>query len=531
MVGRRRPLVGELHDQPGAGGAVVSKHADGPVELTGDDVDVAVAVEVAEDGAAATARLPEEGADRRVVHRGEAFPPPDEEQGRLFVVRIHRVRPGFGVDVAIEDEQVLVAVVIEVVEPAGPAQIGAADHAQTELHGPVVEERAVEVQVQRVRIAGEVGREDVRAGVPVDVADSDPHGGLVAAVEVGREAAVEADVLERQPATVAKEPVGHRVIAHEDLRFAVAVQVQDGDPQAEAGLDCEAPRSFGDVAEGAIAEVLVEHVGLRGEPVRAGENLDALVARAGGWIGQVELEVVDRVQVEIAVAVEIAEGGARAPAGIADPGGFGDVGEPRAAGCGGVPQEHVGPVAGDVKVVEAVAVEVAHRGAHGPPSDADPQRFGHVAEPQPAEVLVQPAPRPAFRVPERGAVGDEEIEVAVSVMIDERQTAAVDLEDLRGRLVTAGHHHLDPAVPRDVLEPQGLPPCGPGRGRRCGVAAAPEDGHGDQQGPRRAEGAHPQTSARGHRRRSPHWAPPADRVGPAVGGQYNGRRGGGRKNA
>ena len=77
------------------------------------------------------------------------------------------------VDVAVGDEDVLPAVVVEVEEVDAEADILAVD-AETGLDARVDEARAV-VAVQRGHLFGEVGPDDVEPAVAVVVADADAH--------------------------------------------------------------------------------------------------------------------------------------------------------------------------------------------------------------------------------------------------------------------------------------------------------------------------------------------------------------------
>ena len=131
---------------------------------------------------------------------------------------------------------------------------------------------------------------------------------------------------ERAVAVVEVEDV-RAVVAEEDVRVAVVVDVADDDPVAEA-REAQA-RRLGHVLELAVAQVLVE-------PVRALPGGPEGQERAGG-----------EVEVELAVVVVVEDGHARAVGGgevlllgharevdEVDPGLAGDLGEPERARLG-----------------------------------------------------------------------------------------------------------------------------------------------------------------------------------------------------
>ena len=200
-----------------------------------------------------------------------------------------------------------------------------------------------------------------------------------------------------------EQEVGHRVVADEDILPAVAVQVEDDHAEAVGGLDCAARGGGGDVPKGPVTDVLIEDVGLGGQPPRARHDHDALEPGARRRVGEVKVKIVDHIEIEVAITVDITKGGARAPARVPHPRLLRHVLEAAAD----VPQKDVGTVAGQVEIVSAVAVVVAHGDTHRPATHADPQVPRHVAEAQPSEVLVQPATRPVLRLPDGRPVGDE----------------------------------------------------------------------------------------------------------------------------
>ena len=457
-----RPL--EAHGDPVVGAVVhVAQEPQRPVELPDNDVHIAVAVEIAEHGSAVAVRAQEPRP--RVLHHLETAAGPPHHQRSLLIVGIHGDLGGLRIDVAVEHHQVLRTVVVQVHERGRPAEERAAGSTDAELGSAVVEERAVEVQVERVGVAREVRGEDIGETVRIHVADRDSHGGLRRAVDVGGHAAHHAALLEAERSSgdgaVGEERIRLGIIADQDVRPAIAVEVHDGEVQPEARDALPDSRRFAGIAKGAVAAILVEQVRARRQAPRTGHHRDALERRRRGRPGGIEVEVVDDEEVEVPVAVEVGKACAGGPARISEACLRGDVLEPAAAH---VAKQDVRPVAAQVEVVAAVAVVVAHGAAEAPARRPGAHGRRDIAEMHAAHVLEEPCARAMLGIGKRGAVGHEDVHVAVAVEIDQRKPAALHFQDLLGGERAAGHHCRQSAAGGDVFEPDG----GRGHGlRRC----------------------------------------------------------------
>ena len=121
--------------------------------------------------------------------------------------------------------------------------------------------------------------------------------------------------------------------------------------------------------------------------------------------------------------------------GRAQSGSSGDVLEPRAAV---VAIEHVSAVVSEEQIQPSVVVVVAGAHAGRPPGAAQPDPIGHVRERAVAPVAIQPIGRrlagakrrvAPLAVSEASAAQHERVEPAVAVVVDERDTGAVGLDD------------------------------------------------------------------------------------------------------
>ena len=151
------------------------------MDVVDDDVDVAVVVEIGEGRAAAGGR----GRDRRTETLRDVLEASVAEVAvddlALLVARLGLEPLDLGIDVAVDEEEIEPAVVVEIDEadaPAEPARV----EADAGGERAVVAEALAAVRVQRRGVAGEVGLEEIDRAVAVVVADRDAHAGLRLAV-------------------------------------------------------------------------------------------------------------------------------------------------------------------------------------------------------------------------------------------------------------------------------------------------------------------------------------------------------------
>ena len=137
------------------------------VVIDDQDVDVAIVVEVAEGAAAAgVQRLPRPVPPRPVNSSNCPLP-------RLRKTHARRRRSRslqFRIDAAGHPENIRVAVVVEVRDADAPADVARLD-AEPGREGDVAEIALAVVDVQRRRVVGEVGLEDIEIAVQLEVAD------------------------------------------------------------------------------------------------------------------------------------------------------------------------------------------------------------------------------------------------------------------------------------------------------------------------------------------------------------------------
>ena len=142
---------------------------------------------------------------------------------------------------AVGDEQVEPAVIIDVEGDGAEAGLRAARGGEIRRQGAVGEQAAAEVPAQGVRLVDEVGVEQVDAAVAVEVLGDDAHAGRGLARPVVGDARRGADLLESQAPEVAEQEVRRPVVGHEEVEPAVAVEVGDGQAQAASARGPRSP--------------------------------------------------------------------------------------------------------------------------------------------------------------------------------------------------------------------------------------------------------------------------------------------------
>ena len=436
----------------------------GPVDIVDHQREPAVVVEIGVRRAIREARLVHSPFGRLVGKRQIGIVAEDiigqpvavellqESQGTLVVsgsaCTEHRglvveIVGGFGVPVA--DEDVLIAIVVEIAEQGAPAPIGAR-HARepshvAEDHVPVRRDAVAQLQrVDVVRVAkppateieataiGEIpahaflplerGREhvhleDVGPAVVIEVGDIDAHARKARVLEPGTGLVGERSV----PVIDVEDIVGCDVVGDVDIGPAVVVHVRHHHPESVSDL-LQDPRLPGYIREGPIAVVAIELV----VAFRAAA-LDAERVRVRHATGKVLGGIVEQKEVEAAIPVVIEEHGVGGETRIGDAVACRGLGE-RAVAV--IDEQQVGPVLsfgalgpgdGDVDVQIPVVIDVHHGGAGGPPVRGDPRRLRDVFEPHAARVPVQPA---------RDHVAAEE---------NVRQSVVIDVSDRYARAV------------------------------------------------------------------------------------------------
>ena len=291
------------------------------VAVGDQDVDAAVVVDVAERrGTAggderrrsAAARLhflePRPAGRRRGAERDAA------QQQIGFGIRIGREGLALQADAAIGLIEIEPAVIVEVHQGHAEAREAPAHHAQAHHAGGIDEERAVVAEIG-IGLGVEVHDQQVVVAVVVDVGGVHAHTRLRRAVLIDGHTAGQRRLHEAPIAPIDPQMIRRAVVGDEHVGTPVAVDVIGQHAQAVAA--CGRDAGFGAlISERAVAGVAEEQIrGGRVVVLRRAEIDDAGQAETLALARRLPREIARHEQIQVAVGVGVEERGARAPAG------------------------------------------------------------------------------------------------------------------------------------------------------------------------------------------------------------------------
>ncbi len=131
------------------------------------------------------------------------------------------------------------------------------------------------VAIEHIVVVGKGGVEETQPAVVLVVAYGDPHGCGFAAVLVQGIAGGVAVVFKGAVAFVDVEVVGGGVVGHQQVYFAVVVEVDEDRGESVVAVGIADSGFLADIGEGAVAVVVEEMVVLSFEPAGAAHHVDA----------------------------------------------------------------------------------------------------------------------------------------------------------------------------------------------------------------------------------------------------------------
>src|SRR5216684_1594874 len=288
----------------------------------------------------------------------------------------------FRVDVSVAYKDVRPAVVVEIKEAAAPAQ-KLRVRTQACRESCVFKTSAAQIVVERGRVAGEVGLDQVEISVQIIVGGGNSHAGLRLAVGTQGAASLDGDVLKFPVLLVLIESAGRGIVGNINVGPAVVVEVGGEHSQTVGAVGTENSRSFGNVAERSVSVIVVENVLSSLQSGRAARHHHALIearTRLGnGRSRQVEINVVGDEKIEAAVAIVIDKRATCVPARAFARHArlLADVGE---SSISVVVVENVLAVVGYEKIVPSVVVIVPDANALTPSRVRQSSLCGHIGE-------------------------------------------------------------------------------------------------------------------------------------------------------
>ena len=282
---------------------------------------------------------------------------------------------------------------VEVEQPATEPGVWKIVHRETRFDRPLQVHAPGTADVDGAVLVREMGQQDIHPSVAVNVPDADAHAGFRCPVAVDRDSAGQGLFGKRPVTLIDPKMVALPVVGHVDVHPAVIGQVQADGAETLGSLASRGrtdARLRGDLHECPVPRVAVQRVRHAVEDPRAAVVRGAGVGAARLVDRQVVVDVVDDVQVEMAVAVVVAEDRAGAPVIPDDARAPRDVHERPVAV---VTVEPVRSIIRHVNVRVAVVVDVPDRYALTPSRISETAAGGLVGEPTVGLPAVEPVGR------------------------------------------------------------------------------------------------------------------------------------------
>ena len=165
----------------------------------------------------------------------------------------------FRIDVAVADQNVGPAVVVEIEEAAAPAE-KLRVRAEAGGEGGVFEGAAAEIVIERRSVAGEIGFHEVEIAIEIIIGGGNAHARLRFAVGTEGAAGFDGDVLESSVLLVVVERAGGGIVGDIDIGPAVVVEVGGENAQAVGAVGAQDSRGLADVGKRAVAVIVVENI-------------------------------------------------------------------------------------------------------------------------------------------------------------------------------------------------------------------------------------------------------------------------------
>src|SRR4051812_41650916 len=347
------------------------------VDSVDHDIDVAVIVEISKCRATRSAWIRDPRASLKRYICEVAFPQVLIKQLALSIPRFRLELLYFWIDVTVANQNVGPAVVVKIKKSNAPAE-ELRVRAQSCRERCIFEICSALVVVKRRCVAGEVCFDDIEVPVHVIVGSRYAHARLGLTVGTQRASGFNGDVLKFPILLVLVQGACGGIIGNIDVRPSIVVEVAREYTQAVGAVCAENASRFRDIAERAVAIVVVENVLASQQSRRPTRDHHALVQtgtrlrnRRGG---QIHIDVVGNEQIEFAVAIVVNESAAGVPAlAIArDSGLLAYIGERPVTV---IVIKNVLPEVGDKQIIPPVVVVIAHAASLAPAGmrDTGPQ--------------------------------------------------------------------------------------------------------------------------------------------------------------
>src|SRR6202162_2768339 len=230
------------------------------------------------------------------------------EQFTLGITRFGFQLFDLGINVAVADQNIGPAIVVEIEEPATPSQ-KLRVRAQPRGERGILEVARALIVVERRGVAGEIGLDQIEVSIQIVIRRGNPHAGLRLSVRAQGTPRFHGDVFQRSILFFVIESAGSRVISHVNIRPTVIIKIGSEHAQSISPVRAKDSSGLGNVGKRAVATVVVKNIFPALQPRRSARYQHTFIkARPRfrhGRCGQVQVDVIANEKVEPAIAIVI----------------------------------------------------------------------------------------------------------------------------------------------------------------------------------------------------------------------------------
>jgi hypothetical protein len=407
-------------------------------------VDCAIVVKIPESEPAAREKLCKRWASRIA----DIFPRSGillEKKEGLAVAELGMVLLDHNVRMAVGNDQVEVAIVVEVKKLQPPAAHEACDRPDRRSERDVVESSLMVIVVERIHLVVDVGDEKIDPAVLIVVGGVDAHPGAGHAEGIVGHTGEQSIVRKAAPSLIDEQRIRRRIAADEKVHAPVVIDVGRDDTPGFGKRGRNAGFTA-DVLEGTVAIVMEEPAGHGFVDARfAVVTFARAVTAAPDVFLPAEVGEAADEEVQAAIVVVIEPDGARRPPGSCKAGLCGHVGKGAVAV---IAIQDASGILGDVEIGQAVAVVIADRNAHAVGASGNPRLFGDVGKRAIPVVPVEGIAKRLQGIIEiaRAAVDEVDVHPAVVVVIEESAAGADGFREKHCRRKARGVSPSDAAA-------------------------------------------------------------------------------------
>ena len=337
---------------------------------------------------------------------------------------------GVGIHVAGGDEDVRQAVVIQVRHGSAPSHV-AGLYRQSRLSCHLVILPLAQACVEAMGVVREVGLQHIQNAVAIEVGHRKAHAGLLHAVGIQGQTALDAFLGKRPVVIVMEEQRRRGITSQVDIRPPVVIKVGCNGRESKGRTRLPDSGFLRNILERPIPAIAIQKLAAGTETARTARRRHTFPVtvwiRAGlGHFADVVVGVGGDEEVQVAVTVVIDEGRAGIPGGVIG-GRFGNQSrlrrDVRKRTVAIIAVKRVLAPIGDEKVQAAIVVVIAHGNALAPTGSPQAGLIGNVGEGAIVVVAIEAVGGLRGRIFKTGPAYDEDVQPAIAIVIQQRYAA------------------------------------------------------------------------------------------------------------